>query len=247
MKISVITCTWNSEAYLDDSIASVLAQDYTDVEYIFVDGGSTDGTLERIARIPYEVKILHNVRGGISHAMNEGIRIATGDVIAHMHSDDYYLGTRVFSTVVDAFQKSDCHWLFGRIMYVMKGKLIPEGYTRYSYNGFLSRNIVMHQATFIKRAVFEECGFFNESLKYAMDYDLLLRIAKIYPPLQLDEYLAAFRVHDGSTTYANLMQSLKEDFKVRCHHANWYKIPEATLRYLVRRCRLLNKLRRMNK
>src|SRR5438309_10814003 len=99
MKFSIITCTWNSEPYLEQSIASVLAQDYTDIEYIFVDGGSTDGTLERIQAVPRPVRLLENVRGGRTRAMNEGIAAATGDVIAHMHGDDTYLNHRVLSIV----------------------------------------------------------------------------------------------------------------------------------------------------
>src|SRR5438045_551972 len=99
MKFSIITCTWNSEPFLEQSIASVLAQDHTDFEYIFVDGGSVDGTLERIQRVPRPVKLLQNVRGGRTRAMNAGIAAATGDVVAHLHGDDYYLHPRVLSSV----------------------------------------------------------------------------------------------------------------------------------------------------
>lgn len=245
MKLSIITCTWNSLPFLEQSISSVLAQDIKDIEYIFVDGGSDDGTLERIANVPGNVKLLHNVRGGIAHAMNEGIRVATGDVVAHMHSDDYYLGSNVFSTVLDAFEQSNCHWLFGRIMSDIDGVLSPETYTvpRYSYNRFLRGNFIPHPATFIRRKVFEECGVFSETLRYAMDYEMLLRIAKLYQPVQLDEHLAAFRRHDGSATQANFMSSFAEDFKVRCNHSKWYQIPEAALRYLVRRQRHLHRLK----
>jgi glycosyltransferase involved in cell wall biosynthesis len=245
MKFSIITCTWNSMLYLEQSISSVLAQDIKDIEYIFVDGGSQDGTLDRISNVPGNVKVLHNIRGGIARAMNEGIRAATGDVIAHMHSDDYYLGTNVFSRVLSTFEQTGCHWLFGRIMSDIEGALIPETYSvpRYSYKRFLHGNFIPHPATFIRREVFEECGVFSETLRYAMDYDLFLRIAKRYVPVQLDLHLAAFRRHDGSMTQANFMKSFAEDFKVRCEHAHWYQLPEATLRYLVRRHRHINRLK----
>ena len=106
MRFSIISCTWNSEPYLAQSIASVLAQDYPDIEYIFVDGGSTDGTLERIRSIPRPVKLIEDTRGGISRAMNRGIEAASGDVIAHLHGDDYYLHPRVLSMVAQALASS---------------------------------------------------------------------------------------------------------------------------------------------
>src|SRR5437764_4865797 len=102
MMFSIITCTWNSEPYLAQSIASVLAQDYPDIEYIFVDGGSTDGTLERIRSIPRPVRLIENVRGGVSRAMNRSLAAATGDVVAHLHSDDYYLRPDALSLVAEA-------------------------------------------------------------------------------------------------------------------------------------------------
>src|SRR5512138_3071033 len=99
IKFSIVTCTWNSAAHLAQSIDSVLTQECSDIEYIFVDGGSTDGTLEMIRGVPREVRLIENVRGGISRAMNAGLEAATGDVVAHLHSDDYYAHPRVLSHV----------------------------------------------------------------------------------------------------------------------------------------------------
>src|SRR5690606_16308778 len=99
--------------WLGQSIASVLAQDYPDYEYIFVDGGSSDGTLERIRAVPRPFKLLENVRGGVPVAMNAGLAAAGGDVIAHLHSDDYYLHPRVLSRVAAAMQRSGRKWAIG--------------------------------------------------------------------------------------------------------------------------------------
>lgn len=242
--LSIITCTRNSMAYLPETIRSVHMQEGANYEHIFVDGDSTDGTLEYLKALPGNNLILEGVGGGIARAMNEGIHAATGDVIAHMHSDDYYLGPQVFSTVLKTFRQTGCHWLFGRIMSDIDGVLTPERYTvpRYSYKCFLRGNFIPHPATFIRRKVFEELGGFSETLRYAMDYDLFLRIAKHYDPQQLDVHLAAFRRHDGSTTQANFMKSFAEDFEVRRMHAKWHQLPEATLRYLVRRQRHIKRL-----
>jgi glycosyltransferase involved in cell wall biosynthesis len=244
MKLSIITCTWNSIKYIDQSIESVLSQDSMNFEYIFVDGGSVDGTLERIAKIDRPVTVIPNVRGGIAHAMNEGIRAATGDIIAHMHSDDYFLGADVFSRVSDIFESTNCLWLYGRIFSDVDGTLEKERYTipKYDYRTLLKRNIVPHAATFVRRDVFTELGLFNEDYRLAMDYEMWLRIGKKYAPVQLDDYLAAFRRHPGSATQANRVKSFNEDFIARFEYAPLLRWPEFALRYGVRRWRLMQEL-----
>ncbi len=246
MKLSIITCTRNSIAFLPDTVRSVQMQQDAEYEHIFVDGFSTDGTVEYLKGLPGNNIILEGIDGGIARAMNAGIKIATGDVIAHIHSDDYYLDPHVFNRVIGVFEQTNCQWLFGRIMSDIDGKLVPENYEipKYSFKRFLRGNFIPHPATFIRRKVFDECGLFSETLRYAMDYDLFLRIAKNYEPEQMGTHLAAFRRHDGSTTQANFMKSFAEDFSVRRMYSSWYQLPEATLRYLIRRRRHLNRLQR---
>lgn len=244
MKLSIITCTWNSIEFLEQSISSVVDQDFKNVEYIFVDGGSTDGTLERISRVSGEVKVLNDIRGGIAAAMNAGIEIATGDIIAHMHSDDYYLNNSVFSKVVNQFETSSCGWLYGRILSDVKGSLLKENYAipRYSYPTLLKRNIIPHAATFVRRDVFRELGCFSGDYRLAMDYEMWLRIGQKYDPVQLDDHLAAFRRHPGSATEANRLRSFNEDFRARFHYSPIAKWPEFALRYAIRRYRLMREL-----
>jgi glycosyltransferase involved in cell wall biosynthesis len=238
MKISVITCTWNSMAYLEQSINSVLLQSYKNIEYIFVDGGSTDGTLERIAEVKGDVKVLHNVRGGIANAMNKGIEAATGDIIAHLHSDDYYLNDQTLATVISVFEKNEnTKWLFGRVMFDDDGVVTSQTYVmpKYSYHKLLMRNFIPHPATFIRKEVFQKCGYFNLELKYAMDYGFWLRISKKYEPIQIENCLSVFRRHSGSTTHANYIKSFNEDFNVRLKATPIYLLPEVLARYLYRR------------
>jgi len=242
VRLSIITCTWNSERYLPASIASVQAQDQPAFEYIFVDGGSTDATLAQIGAIGRPVKLLQNVRGGIARAMNEGIRAATGDVVAHLHSDDYYLGAQVFSKMAALFERDRCDWAFGRSVSDIDGTLVPEGYVPppYSYTALLRANFVPHAATFVRRTVFERLGVFDEGYRLAMDYEMWLRIGKTCMPSTLPEALAAFRRHSGSATQANRPASFNEDFKARFHYAPLALYPEFALRYAVR----WNRLRR---
>ena len=246
MLISVITCTWNSEAFFDESIASVLAQDHPDIEYIFVDGGSSDDTLERIAAIPRPVKIVRDIQGGISRAMNEGVLAATGEVVAYLHSDDYYLAPDVLSHVADALSDGNSGWAFGRIKRVVDGQLVPESYLapRYSRRRLLRRNFIPHPATFVRRDWINQVGRFDESLKYAMDYDLWLKLSKIGAPLEFHRALAAFRVHAGSLSSANRLAAMDEDFRVRLAHCGTRSLAalEHRLRHAVRRQRLLNQV-----
>lgn len=246
MKASIICCTWNSAAYLPESIHSVLTQDHPDIEYIFVDGGSTDGTLEQIAAIERPVKVLHGIRGGISRAMNEGIMVATGDIVAHLHSDDYYLHPSVVSSAIHALQSSNIGWCYGRIMRVVNGQLLPESYRapKYSLRRLVRGNFIPHPATFVRRDWLLRAGCFDESRKYAMDYDLWLKLARIGDPIELGVPLAAFRVHDGSLSSSNRIAAMEEDFKIRLAHCkrNPFSLPEHLLRFWFRRRRLYEQL-----
>lgn len=241
LTFSIITCTWNSAAWLEASIQSVLMQDHPSIEYIFVDGGSTDGTLERIRRLDRPCTLLENVGGGISRAMNAGIEAATGDVIAHLHSDDYYLRPDVLSLVAGKLEGSHCGWLFGRTVRDVDGKLIPENYVapRYSAKRLLRGNFIPHPSTFVRRELMQRCGGFNPKFKYAMDYDLWLRLSQLSEPIQLDVALAAFREHAGSLSTSNRLAAMEEDFRVRLVHAGQRPVArlEHYARYFVRRRR----------
>lgn len=219
-KFTIITCTRNSLPYVMEMTDSVLNQTITDYEHIFVDGSSSDGTLEFLRSIGPAVRILENITGGIAKAMNAGIAAARGDILVHLHSDDYFLHRRVLERVAMHFSRNDNYWLFGRIVSDIDGALYQEAFVapNYSYSNLLHRNFIPHPATFIKREVFAEFGGFDENVRYAMDYDYWLRIAKKYPPLALREVFSVFRRHEGSTTQANLAASVAEDLARRIHH-----------------------------
>lgn len=220
LKFSIITCTLNSIKCLDQSIRSVLAQDYPNIEYIFIDGGSDDGTIDLINKIDQPIVLVNDIAGGISAAMNKGIEMATGDVIAHLHSDDYYLHEKVISSAADTLEVSGAEWCFGRGMNDIGGEVKPEPWKvpTYSYRRLMKGNFIPHEATFVRRRVFAHLGVYNTAYRYAMDYDMWLRIGKVYTPVQVDEHWGVFRRHEDSISTANEIEGFREDFKVRISH-----------------------------
>ncbi len=243
-RFSIITCTLNSEPWLRTCVESVLMQEDISFEYILVDGGSIDGTLDYLRNLQTtfssqsspRIKRLDNVAGGISRAMNAGMEIASGDIIAHLHSDDFYLRKDVLATVDHAFQTTACRWLFGRTMSVIEGELHAENYQapRYSRAQLLRGNFIPHPATFVSRALMWEAGFFDTRLKYAMDYDLWLRLSNIAEPCQIALPLTAFREHAGSLSTRERSKAMAEDFQVRLSHSGIN--PFARLSHLARYC-----------
>lgn len=243
MKFSIITCTWNSAAFLSETISSVCGQTFQDIEFVFVDGGSTDGTLEQIEKVDSAKQLLCDVRGGIAVAMNKGIEAARGDIVMHLHSDDYLLHPGVLQRVQQVFEKTGCEWLFGRILNERDGGLYAETYIapEYTYKALVRANFVPHAATFVRRSLYERAGGFKESLRYAMDYDMWLRLGLLAEPIQIRDALSVFRRHEGSTTEKNRLGSFDEDYAVRRQYlgGNWVAHCEHALRYQVRRQRLL--------
>jgi glycosyltransferase involved in cell wall biosynthesis len=237
---SVIVCCWNSKAYISAAVDSLLGQTDQDFEIVFVDGGSTDGTLEYIEQLTVNKQLIRDVRGGIALAMNVGIQHARGKVISHLHSDDYYLNSRVLETVRNGFiARPQAKWLFGKFLNDVDGQLQPPSYAQrnYSYANLLRRNLIPHVSTFVRTELFKEYGGFDQGFKLAMDYEFWLRIGATNVPIQLDEPLGAFRRHPDSATTKHALQSFKEDFKARFRYASALLWPELAMRYVVRRMR----------
>ena len=245
MKFSIVTCTWNSVATLADTIRSVKSQTHRDIEHLFVDGGSTDGTLELIARECPQARVLQGISGGISRAMNAGIEASTGEVVAHLHSDDFYADAHVLSRVDAALLSSRAMWAFGGMDTLQDGvrrpavrRIRPFTPSRYASG----RVAVLHPTVFVRREVFDAVGMFDERLRYAMDIDLWLRIGPRFVPVEIDATLAVFRVHAGSLSTANASAARAEEWQVRRRYlARW---PVATLLCALRHKRMAMLARR---
>ncbi len=237
---SIVVCSWNSAAFIRDCVQSVLDQTFASYEIVFVDGGSTDGTLEYIASVPAAKTVLNDVRGGIANAMNAGIRAAHGQVIAHLHSDDYYYGPRTLERVHGVFAEHPAAaWVYGWFKNDVDGIVKDPPYSARSYSraALLRRNIVPHCATFVRSEVFASLGGFDPAYRLAMDYDMWLRISARHAPVQIEDCLGVFRRHSASATTVNRLKSFNEDFRARFVHGPAWHWPEFGVRYLVRRFR----------
>ena len=206
MKVSVVTVCLNGAPQIEKTINSVLGQTYKDIEYIIIDGGSTDGTLEIIKK--YEKNIARKVSepdDGISCAFNKGLRLATGDIIGIISSDDWYEPDAV-ETAVRIFKDNPGagvahgdlqYWENGvREMYLMPSKDLSE----------IKREMVINHSTcFVKKEIYDKYGLFNEDLRYAMDYDLMLRF-----------YVNSVQFVNAGKLMAHMSLGGKSD-------KNWYK------------------------
>lgn len=191
MKLSIITTSFNSAKTIEDTIKSVLAQNYPNIEHIFVDGGSTDGTLEIVKKYDggYKssgrtIKVISEKDAGMYDAMNKGIGLATGDIIGILNSDDFYASSGVIETVVNEFEKSaaDCVW--GDLLYVDRSdtdKVVRTWKSSPYVAGSGQSNFQKgwhppHPTFFVKKWVYEKFGVFRTDLSTSADYELMLRL-----------------------------------------------------------------------
>lgn len=182
MKISIITVVYNAISTLEATINSVLAQDYPDIEYILVDGNSTDGSGELIAQYArkHAIRWVSEADQGIYDAMNKGIRMATGDVVGILNADDFYAHGGVISQVADTFRRSNAESLYGDLAYVDCGNIqrIVRYWKSGHYRSGAFRNGWMppHPTFFVRREVYDKFDTFDLRLRSAADYELMLRL-----------------------------------------------------------------------
>jgi len=221
MKISIITIVYNREKFIADCIESVINQTYPQVEYLVIDGGSTDGTQSKIEA--YRDKIDYYISEkdeGIFDALNKGIKNATGDIIGILNSDDFFSNSQVLSEIALAFQNSKADLVYAKGLFVDKDK--PEKIKRmYPSNPFrkwfLSFGwIPLHTTIFVKKEVFEQYGLYNPGYTIASDYEISLRwfqndeIKKFF----LDKWVVKMRLGGLSTSAKLQIKKSKEDLRI---------------------------------
>jgi len=206
-RITIITPSYNQGPFIEQTIKSVLSQNYPDLQYIVMDGGSTDQTISILRKYEDKLYWISEKDRGQSDAINKGFRIATGEIIAFLNSDDVYEPGALLA-VGEFFA---CHpqavWVTGKCRTIdSQGREIRKGITLYknlwlglrSYTALLVLNYISQPATFWHRRIVDEVGYLDESLLYAMEYDYWLRIGKQFRLWFINRYLASFRIHPSS-------------------------------------------------
>ncbi len=223
MRVSIITATYNSGRTLQETINSVISQNYNNIEYIIIDGASTDDTLKIIEENKqYISQFVSEPDDGIYDAFNKGIKLATGDVIGFLNSDDIFHNEKVISTVVKSLKDSKADLVYGDLVYRSnpKGKEDSRIIRYWRSNDFVFESLSYgwmppHPTLYCLREVYEKYGLFDNRFKLASDYDFILRIfkqkelKKVYIPKVL------VRMYVGGVSnrsLKNIIQNVKENY-----------------------------------
>jgi glycosyltransferase involved in cell wall biosynthesis len=181
LRVSIITVCYNSAETIEATIQSVIAQDYAHIEYILVDGQSKDNTLEIINRYKKDIALIVSEKDeGIYFAINKGIALATGDIVAILHADDFYANSSIISLVTQAFQTKKVDSVYGDLQYVdrhQSSKVVRHWKAGiYTPGLFLKGWMPPHPAFFVKKGCYTAFGVYNTVLTSSADYELMLRL-----------------------------------------------------------------------
>lgn len=233
--ISIITPSFNQGRFITETIQSVLSQHYQHVEYIVVDGGSRDGTVDVLRRYGDRLRWLSEPDRGQSHALNKGWRMARGEILGWLNSDDTYRSGAV-QAIVEAFLlHPEVGGIYGDCDYMSATGAFLEKYETgpFDYETFLrtSRSPIPQPSMFIRRSVYEQIGPVDESLRLVMDWEYWLRVGMHYPILYLPQTLATYRVHGSSKSATESLRYGEETVRVYRELFANPRLPERLCRY----------------
>lgn len=230
MRISIITSCYNREATIHEAIRSVLAQDYPDIEHIIVDGASTDGTQKAIEEMindkpaHIDIKYVSEPDSGMYEALNKGIRMATGDVIALLHSDDVMYDSHTVSDVVSEMKRTQCDFLYADGLFVdaQRTDKVVRNWIGGRYSKWKVRHgwLPLHPTCYIRRDVMTRLGLYDESYRIAADTDLLVRylLENDLHVEYLKRYVVRMCMGGLSTDSSRRAKMWKEDIRVYRSH-----------------------------
>ena len=241
MKISIITVVWNNNETIKYAIDSVLNQTYKDIEYIVVDGASTDGTVEVVKSYGGKItKFISEKDNGLYDAMNKGISLATGNIVGILNSDDFYVDNNVVKQVVREFNNRGVDSVFADLVYISSSNI--NKVVRYFDSGQFKPSLFSyglmpaHPTFFVKKSIYEKYGKFHTDFKNAADFDLLVRF--IYTNKityhYIDKVIVKMRLGGASTSFSSMGTNNMEILracKVNGIKTNIFKI---LLRYVLK-------------
>lgn len=223
-KISIITPSFNQAQYIEKTVQSVLHQNYPELEYIIVDGGSTDGTIEILKKYTGKLTLISEKDNGQTHAINKGLRIATGEIVAYLNSDDCLENDSLYRVGEYFIRNNKSLWYVGKCRTIDEnGHELETVVTAYKnfflqyllkFEVFLVVQFIYQPATFWKKSIIRDVGYFDESLYYSMDYDYWLRLWQKQKPGFTNTILASYRIHRKSKSYTSPDNLFREAFMV---------------------------------
>lgn len=226
--VSVITPVWNAAGFLEETVRSVLAQDYPRIEYLVMDGGSTDGTLEILERYRGRLQFVSSPDGGAADAINRGFRQSHGEILAWLGADDLYLPGAV-STAVTAFaEDSAAGVVYGEGYWIgEEGQTLGRYPTvaPYSPSSFRRECPICQPACFVRREALEAVGGLDASLASAFDYDLWIRLSRRYPFRAIPQYLARSRMHPRNKSLGQKQRMFEECIQLLRRHYGYVPMP----------------------
>lgn len=221
MKVSIITSCFNREKTIRDSIESVLAQDYPDIEYIVIDGASTDRSVNIINEYKNRLALfISEPDKGMYEGINKGVERATGDIIGLLHSDDILYAPDTISHLVKRFEETNADLVYGNglfVDYTQMNKVIRRWISGpYSPNRVRWGWLPLHPTVYIRRNSFKALGYYDESYQIAADSDFLVRYLyrSQLEVSYLNEYIVRMRMGGASTSFDKTIQKWKEDFRM---------------------------------
>ena len=213
MKVSIITVVYNNAHVIKSAIDSVLSQTYPNIEYIIIDGKSTDGTVDIISSYGSKIaKCISEPDKGIYDAMNKGLKLATGDVVGILNSDDMYMSQDVIEKVVAIFETHAVESMFADLVYVRPDNL--DKVVRYYDSSYFSPAkfaygwMPAHPTFFVKKEIYEKYGYFKTDYKIAADYELLARFLGKYAISYFYLQLPIVKMRTGGVSTTNFKSNI---------------------------------------
>ena len=234
MKFSIITVVYNGESFISDCIRSVITQSYPKVEYIVIDGGSTDGTIERIKSFGAAIdKFISEKDLGIYDAMNKGLSMATGDIVGILNADDFFSDTHVLEQIAQAFSSTECEVIYGDLFYVNRrntGQVVRKWIGQPFNDKLFSFGwMPAHPTFYARRELFGLYGNYDLSYGSAADYELMLRFLFRYKVKAAYLPHLMVRMRAGGISNRSLLNRFAAIFQdYRAMRANSIRFPVLT-------------------
>jgi glycosyltransferase involved in cell wall biosynthesis len=210
--VTIVTPSFNQGRFIRETLESVFTQDYPRIEYLVMDGGSTDETLDVLRSHGSRVVWVSEPDRGQAHAINKAWRRARGEIIAYLNSDDRYLPGAVGKAVIALQANPDAVGVYGEGYHVDQAGRILERYPTepFSLARLEEACFICQPTCFLRRAAVERAGYLDESLRYSLDYDLWIRLARVGRFVYLPAFLAVTRLHEDAKTIGQRAQAHRE-------------------------------------